>query len=75
MLEAFNLVVFRLQVVAGSSLTRQLALEGRARLHHNIQLEKRVRNLQHQDMWVVMFVADEDTFARSPHAMLLVVLL
>ena len=37
-----------------------------------VQFEERIRNLQHQDMRVVVFVTYKDTFARSPHAMLLV---
>lgn len=33
------------------------------------QLEKRVRDLQHQNMWVIVFMADQDSFAGSAHAM------
>ena len=40
----------------------------------NVQLEKRVRNLQHQNVRVVVFVADQDTLAGSAHAMFHVVL-
>lgn len=40
----------------------------------DIQLKKRVRNLQHQDMWVIVLMADEDALAGSTHAMLIVVL-
>ena len=50
-LEAFDLVILRLQVVAG-------------------QLEEGVGDLQHQDVGMVVFVADEDAFAGSAHAML-----
>ena len=39
-----------------------------------LQLEESIRDLQHQDMWVVMLVADQHAFAGPPHAMLLVVL-
>ena len=39
----------------------------------DIQLEKGVRNLQHQNMWMVVLVADQDTLAGSAHAMLYVV--
>ena len=40
-----------------------------------LQLKKRVRNLQHQDVRVVVLVAHQHTLARAAHAMLLVVLL
>ena len=40
----------------------------------NVQLEERVGNLQHQNVWVVVFVADQDTLAGSAHAMFHVVL-
>ena len=42
---------------------------------NGIQLEKGICNLQHEDMWVIVFMADEDSLASSTHAMLLVVLL
>lgn len=38
-----------------------------------VQLKKRIRNLQHQDMGVVVFMANEDAFAGATHAMLLIV--
>lgn len=38
------------------------------------QLEEGVRDLQHQDVRVVVLVADEDGFRGAPHAMLVVVL-
>ena len=41
----------------------------------DVQLEKRIRNLQHQNMRMVVLVADEHAFARAPHPMLFVVLL
>lgn len=41
----------------------------------NAQLEEGVCDLQHQDVRVVVLVADEDGFARSAHAVLVVVLL
>lgn len=40
----------------------------------DIQLEKGVRNLQHQNVWMVVLVADQDALAGSAHAMLYVVL-
>ena len=39
-----------------------------------IQFEKRVRNLQHQNVWVVVLMADQDALAGSAHAMIDVVL-
>ena len=39
------------------------------------QFEESIGNLQHQDVGVVVLVADQDAFARPPHAMLLVVFL
>lgn len=41
----------------------------------NSQLEEGIGNLQHQDVRVVVFVADEDALAGAPHAVLLIVLL
>lgn len=38
------------------------------------QLEECIGDLEHQDVGMIVFMADEDAFARSPHAMLLVVL-
>ena len=43
-------------------------------MREDIQLEKGVRNLQHQNMWVIVFVADQDALAGSAHAMFDVVL-
>ena len=40
----------------------------------DIQLEKGICNLQHEDVWVIMFVADEDSLAGSTHAMFFKVL-
>ena len=45
------------------------------REYEHIQLEECVGNLQHQDVWVVVFMAHQDPFARPAHAMLLVMLL
>lgn len=39
-----------------------------------MQLKKGVRNLQHQNVWMVVLVADQDALAGSAHAMLYVVL-
>lgn len=39
------------------------------------KLEECIRDLKHQNVGVVVLVADEDTFAGSAHAKLLVVLL
>ena len=41
----------------------------------NTQLEKCVCNLQHQNMWMIMLVADQDTLASAAHAMFFVVFL
>ena len=38
------------------------------------QLEKRVCNLQHQNVWMIVLVADQDTLASTAHAMFFVVL-
>ena len=38
------------------------------------QFEKRVGYLQHEDVWVVVLVTDEDAFAGAPHAMVFVML-
>ena len=39
------------------------------------QFEESIGDLQHQDVRMVVLVADEDAFARPSHAMLLVVFL
>ena len=41
----------------------------------HIQFKKRIRNLQHQDMRMIMLMTDQDALARAPHPMLLVMLL
>lgn len=33
-----------------------------------LQFEECIGDLQHQDVWVIVFVADEDTLAGAPHA-------
>lgn len=38
-----------------------------------LQLEEGIGDLQHQDMRMVVFMADENGFAGSSHAMFLVV--
>lgn len=40
-----------------------------------LQLEESVRDLQHQHVWMVVFVADQHAFAGASHAIFLVVLL
>lgn len=40
----------------------------------SVQLEEGIRNLQHQNVWMIVLVADQDPFARPTHAMLIVVL-
>jgi len=77
-----HFVVFGLEIIAWSvTHVRQLLLEGnRARyvlgckLRLHLQLEESIGNLQHEDMWMIMLMADEDTLTRSPHPILLVVL-
>jgi hypothetical protein len=41
----------------------------------NLQLEESIRNLQHQNVWMIMFMAYQNTFASSPHAILLIMFL
>jgi len=41
----------------------------------NVQLEKRVRNLEHQDMWVTMIMHNEDSFDGTTHTKILIVVL
>ena len=41
-------------------------------LRDDIQLEKGVRNLQHENVWVVVFMTDQDALAGPAHAMFLV---
>jgi len=44
------------------------------RVYEDIQLEEGVCDLQHEDVRVVVLVADQDAFAGPSHAMLRVVL-
>lgn len=41
----------------------------------NIQLKKRIRNLQHKNMRMIMLMTDQDALTRTAHAMLFVMLL
>lgn len=41
----------------------------------SLQFEESIRDLQHEDVRVVVFVADEDAFTGSSHAMFVVVFL
>ena len=43
------------------------------KIKEDVQLEEGVRDLQHEDVRVVVLVADQDAFARPSHAMFLVV--
>jgi hypothetical protein len=68
-LEALNLVVLGAEVVARPS---HVSIHLRCSFG-NVQLEERISNLQHEDMRMVMLVADQDSLARTAHSMLLVV--
>ncbi len=72
-LEAFDLIVFGLEIVARSG-KRQPSGKRRSRKGSNLQFEESIRYLQHQDVRMVVFMAYEYTLARSPHAMLFVML-
>lgn len=39
----------------------------------SVQLKKGIRNLQHQNMRMVMLMTDQHSLARAPHAILVVV--
>jgi hypothetical protein len=71
-LEAFNLIVFGFQVVARS----MQALVAKLRICiANVQLEKGICNLQHQNVRMVVLMADQHALARPPHPVLRVVFL
>lgn len=72
-LEASDLVVFGAQVVAGPGLSVGCAVCKEA--EGWVQLEEGIGDLQHQDVGVVVLVADEDALAGAAHAMLVVVFL
>lgn len=72
-LEPFDLIVFALEVVAWSFVSQRDFRDCKYELSY-VQFEERIRYLQHQDMGMIVFVADEDPFACSSHAMLVVVL-
>ena len=42
---------------------------------HDVQLKEGVCDLKHENVWVVMFVTHKNALARSPHSMLLIMLL
>ena len=71
-LEALNLVVFGLQVVARSVSTLVAKLRP---CIVNVQLEEGICNLQHQNVRMVVLMADQHALARAPHAVLRVVFL
>ena len=50
-------------------------LLGLAKHRLHLQLEESIGDLQHQDMRMIVFMADQNPFASPPHPMLLVVLL
>ena len=69
-LEAFDFVVFGAEVVAGSAAVSI----GFPCSCMYVQLEEGVCDLQHEDVRVVVLVADQNGFARPSHAVLVVVL-
>ena len=74
-LESLDFIILGLEVVARSARARQSKGRPRKRVSEGSQLEESIGNLQHQDVWVVVFMADKDALARPSHAMLFVVLL
>jgi hypothetical protein len=72
--EALDFVVLGAEVIAGS-LDEVSNRERELGPVRDVQLEKCIRDLQHQDMGVVVLMADQDAFTCSPHAMLLIVFL
>ena len=71
--EAFDFVFIGVEVVtwSGDYTCVSLCRDG---MKGDIQLKKGVRNLQHQNVWMVVLVADQDALAGSAHAMLYIVL-
>ena len=82
MFEAADLIVVGLEIVprsAESEMKSQLTCTTREGLRFgfgepraeqcDVQLEERVGDLQHQDVRVIMLVADKDSLAGPPHAM------
>jgi len=72
-LEALDLVVFSLEVVARSG-ERQPNCKHQSQKGSNLQFEESIRYLQHQDVGMVVFMANQDSFASSAHAMLFIML-
>jgi hypothetical protein len=72
-LEAFNLVIVMLKIVARSRLTSAVVREKEMEKRNRLQLEESIGDLQHQYMRVVMFMAHQNTLASPPHAVLLIV--
>jgi len=72
-LEALNLIVFRLEVVARST-NRQPNGKRQRRKGLILQFEESIRYLQHQDVRMIVFMAYEYTLACSSHAMLFIML-
>lgn len=71
-LETLDLLNVGSQVVA-RPIRMSSTSEYRGRIY--AQLEEGIRNLQHEDMWVVVLMTDQDAFARPSHATCLVVFL
>lgn len=72
-LEAFDLIVFGLEVVARSG-KRKFNGKHRSRKRSILQFEESIRYLQHQDVRMVVFMANQDSFAGPTHTMLFVML-
>lgn len=72
-LEAFDFIVFGLKVVTRSA-KRQLTGKHRSRKRLILQFEEGICYLQHQDVRMVVFMANQDSFAGPAHTMLFVML-
>jgi hypothetical protein len=41
----------------------------------NLQLEKGIGDLKHENMWMIVLMTDENSLTCPPHAMLIIMLL
>jgi len=72
-LQTVDLVLTRFEIVPRPAVLRDKRRSYSKML--GLQLEKRVRDLQHEDMGMTVIVHDEDTFNSPPHSKIFIVVL
>ena len=76
LLKAVDFFIFIIEVVAWPVFFVSISLVSyHCKLEVYVQFKESIRNLQHQDMRVVMFMANQDPFASPSHAIFIIMLL